>query len=312
MPFTVNTAAIYPLLRPTLKGIQMIYNTGESFYDPMYKKGTSDLAWEEFTHFKPLGPARLKPEGTATYIDDLKSMWQFSASHKPFATSFTITYEAQKFNQYGREFPQQAKLLANSHMQTKNYRAIEPFINGFNPAALTYDSQPLFSLTHPTAVGTYANTIGMPTQFDEEALEDIEISLAGMTDDAGNRVLMKGNKVIISPLNRFNANRILNPNATERPGTTNRDINALNFTKSFPGGIHENIFFGNDWEDWYIQTTGGPGFDHCEGALHLVAEELRIDPFADERMKTISCISYEMYLFVIWNNRQYFGIQGLA
>lgn len=311
MSFIVNTSAIFPYLYPGLYASQMVYNMYDTEYSALYKKGTSNRAFEVFTHAKPTGPAPEKPEGTPTYVDDLKTMWQFSAAHKAFATSFTITYEALKFNLYDRDFPQQLKVLTNSHVQTKNYRAVEPLVNGFNPNAITYDGQPLFSLNHPTAVGSYANTIGVPTQFDESVLEDIEISLAGMTDDAGNIISMSGECVVVSPKNMFNAPRVLqNP---DRPATTNRDINALYHLGRYPGGIHVNHYLGNDWDDWYVKTRGGSaGLEDGGGALYLVAEPLRIDPHADERNKTIDCLSFEMYLFVIWNNRQYFGIQGLA
>lgn len=311
MTFQINTAAIYPYLRPGLKASEMVYNMHDTEYSALYKKGRSDLVFETFTHAKPLGPAPEKPEGTPTYSDSMRVMWQFSAAHKFFGTSFPITYEAMRFNLYERWFPQQLKVLTNAHVQTKNYRAVEPLVNGFNPLAVTYDGKPLFSLTHPTAVGTYSNTIGVPTQFEESALEDVEIALAGMTDDAGNIISMSADSVIVSPLNMFNATRILKD--PDRPGTANRDINALYHMGRYPGGIHVNHYLGVDWEDWYVKTRGGSaGLEDGGGAVYLVADPLRIDPHADEKTKVIECISYEAYMFVIWNNRQYFGVQGLA
>lgn len=311
MSFITSTSAIFPYLYPGLYASQMIYNMYDTEYSALYKKGYSNRAFEVFVHSKPLGAAPEKPEGTPTYIDDTRVMWQFSAAHKFFGTSFDISYEAQRFNLYDRDYPQQLAQLTNSHTQTRNYRAVEPLVNGFNTAAVTYDGQPLFSTQHPTAVGVYANTIGVPTQFEESALEDIEISLAGMTDDAGNIISMSGSSVIVSPKNMFNAPRVLdNP---DRPATTNRDINALYKLNRFPDGINVNHYLGNDWDDWYVKTRGGSaGLNDGGGALFLIADELRIDPHADEKTKIISFISYESYMFVIWNNRQFFGVQGLS
>lgn len=309
MSFAINTAQIFPFLYPGIYASRMIYNMYDTEFSKLYKKGTSNRAFEVFTHSKPTSQAPEKFEGQPTAVDDMRVMWQFSAAHKFFGTSFTITYEAMKYNLYEKDFPQQLRVLTNSHVQTKNLRAVEPLVNGFNVNALTYDGKPLFSLTHPTLGGVYANTIGVPTQFDESVLEDIEISLAGMTDDANNLVAMSGDTVITSPLNMFNATRVLdNP---DRPGTTNRDINALVKMGRFPGGVEVNHYFGPLWSDWYVKTRS-PGRENGDGALYLVADPLRIDPHADERNKTIDCISYEAYLFIIWDNRQYYGIQGLA
>jgi hypothetical protein len=311
MSFVINTAAIFPKLLPGTYASQMCYNTFNTEEAVLYKKGTSNQAFEFFTHDKPTGPAPEKFEGQPTETDDMRTMWQFSAAHKQFGTSFTITYEAMRFNLYKRQFPQQLKTLTNSHVQTRNYRAIEPFVNGFNANAITYDGKPLFAIDHPTAVGTYANTIGVPTQFEESVLEDIDIMLAGMTDDAGNLIALEPDSLIVGPVNKFNASR--NLNNPDRPGTTNRDISALHYLNTYPGGIHVNHWFGPTWEDWYVKTRGGsPGLEDGGGALHLIADEFRIDMHADERNKTIDAISYESYLYVIWNNRQYVGIQGLS
>lgn len=304
-----NTASIYPYLLPTLYASQMIYNMADTPADALYVKRKSYQLWEFFAHTKPLGEAPEKFEGSPTGQDTIEVMWQFSAQQKFFGLTLPITFEALKYNLYEQFIPQHVKLLQNSHIQTRNKRAIEPFVNGFT--AITYDTQPLFSTSHPTAVGTYSNTIGVPTQFNEQACEDMEILLSGMTDDAGNLIQAASYSVHVGPFNQFNAKRVLsNP---DRPATANRDINALYHMDRYPGGIHVNPYFGPDWTDWYIKVRGmDKGLDDGTGALHLTSEEFRIDPFSDERIKTIQLISYEAYLYVIWCNRQFAGIQGLA
>lgn len=309
MSFVINTAAIYPNLLPSKYASMMLYNTYSTEEAVLYKKGTSNQAFEFFTHDKPTGAAPQKFEGQPTAIDDMKTMWQFSGQHKQFGTSFTISYEAMRFNLYKQQFPQQVKTLTGSHVQTRNLRAIEPFVNGFNTNAVTYDGQSLFSTAHPTAVGSYSNTIGIPTEFEESVLEDIDILLAGMTDDAGNLIAMQPDSLIVGPANKFNATR--NLNNPDRPGTANRDISALYHLNTYPGGIHVNHWFGPTWSDWYVKTRC-QGMQNGEGALHLIADEFRIDLHADERNKTIDAISYESYMYLIWANRQYVGIQGLS
>jgi hypothetical protein len=306
MSGTISTQDIYALLIPGAYSAQMLYRQWEDESSKLYKKVKSDREAEVFIHMKPLGEAREKSEGAPTWQDSMRVMWQFSAQHKAFGLQYDITYEAQRFNLYKQDFPQKMENLTASHRQTKNKRALDPLMQGFNPGAVTYDGQPLFSQNHPTAVGTYSNTIGTPTEYDEEAMEDVNIILAGMTDDAGKVIQAEGNTIFVSSSNRYNAARI--QMSTDRPGTANREINAMTKLGDYPGGVVTNRYLPNDWPDWYVKTSINNG----NSALHMVADELRIDPYVDEKTKIISAISYELYLFVITDNRQFFGIEGLA
>ena len=81
----------------------------------------------------------------------------------------------------------------------------------------------------------------------------------GWTDERGLLIAAKPKKLILPPAYMFTAKRLLG--GDERPGTSDRDINALKMMGSIPGGWSINHFL-TDTNAWFLTTDIPNGLKH--------------------------------------------------
>ena len=83
------------------------------------------------------------------------------------------------------------------------------------------------------------------------------IDIAGLTDERGLKVAIRGMKLMIPKELQFTAERVLNSNL--RSGTADNDVNALKSMGMLPDGAVVNHFL-TDTDAYFIKTDAPNGF----------------------------------------------------
>jgi hypothetical protein len=83
------------------------------------------------------------------------------------------------------------------------------------------------------------------------------INIAGLTDERGLKIAVRGMKMIIPKELQFIAERVINSNL--RPGSADNDVNATKSMGMIPDGAVVNHFL-TDSDNWFIKTDAPNGF----------------------------------------------------
>lgn len=269
----INTGSIPKLLWP---GLNKIW--GQQFaahmveYDKLFEKSTSEKAYEEDVALSSFGYTPPKPEGSQTQYDAIKQFFISRYLHITYALGFIITREAMEDNQYMSMGEKGTKALAFSYNQTRENIAHNIFNNGFSGGPTYGDGQAFFSTAHPldAGSGTYSNVLTPGADISEAALEDILNQIAGLVDFRGLKINVMAESLHIPYQLQFEAKRILAD--PERPGTADRDINAMYHMGMFPKGFSVHHYF-TDPDAFFVKTN-------CKDAVRYF--ERRAAAFEDD------------------------------
>jgi len=99
--------------------------------------------------------------------------------------------------------------------------------------------------------------LATPADLNETSLEQMLINIAGLTDERGLKIAVRGMKMIIPKELQFIAERVINSNL--RPGTADNDINATKSMGMIPDGAVVNHFL-TDPDNFFIKTDAPNGF----------------------------------------------------
>jgi len=241
------------LQKQLIPGLHALFGLEYSRYPDqhaeIYDIQNSNRSFEEETKLSGFGPASVKDEGAGVDFDSAQEAWTARYTHTTIAQGFVLTEEAFEDNLYDSLAPRYTKALARSMAYTKQVRAAEILNTGF----ATYQSGDgvfLFSASHPLINGGVNSNLAA-ADLNETALEDASIAISKWVDERGLLLAAMPMKLIIPPDSRFVAERILkNP---DRPGTSDRDVNALYQTGAIPGGYTINNWL-TDTDSWFLKT----------------------------------------------------------
>jgi len=149
--------------------------------------------------------------------------------------------------------------------------------------------------------GTFSNTLATAADLSEASLEQSIIDIGNFVDDAGLRMQVKGQKLIIPLQLQFEAQRILKN--VDRPGTAERDINALVSMGMLPGGIVVNNYL-TDTDAFFIKT------DCAEGLKHYQRRDLEVKEDNDFDTENVKFKASERYSFGWTDPRGVYGSPG--
>jgi hypothetical protein len=215
------------------------YDETNQEWKPLVDVFSSKKAYEEIVQIVGFGPAPAKPEGTPTMYD---SEWQGFVTrfiHISYGMGYVVTSEQIDDNLYPQVAAERAEALGFSFRQTKE-TVVANFYNNM-PTVAGSDGVPIISTAHPLqGGGTGSNTLAVPADLSEAALEDLTIQMWLTTDDRGNRISLMPRSLIVPAQEMYNAQRILK--STFQSGTANNDINALKYLNMFPEGIKMNRY----------------------------------------------------------------------
>lgn len=223
----------------------------------------SNRAYVEDVLMTGFGAAPVKAEGAAVTYDSASEGYVSRYIFETIALAFALTEEAMEDNLYGDLGSKMSKALARSMQYTKNVKAANLVNNGYDPNYTGGDGVELFSLLHPTKSGTSgANELTTAADLSETSLEDMLILIGQTVDDRGIPAQLKVKKLHIPVNLQFIARRLLG--GAERPGTAERDINAIKQMGILTAeGTAMNHYF-TDPDQWMLTTDCADGLKYIE------------------------------------------------
>ena len=246
------------------------YDRYENQDKEIFDTESSDRAFEEEVMLGGFANAAVKPEGQGIVYDDAQETYTARYTNETIALAFALTEEAVEDNLYDKLSTRYTKALARSMANTKQVKAANILNNAFAVANPGGDGVPLNSAAHPTLSANQTNTLAVAADLNETSLEQMLIDIAGMQDERGMRIALRGMKMIIPVNLQFIAERLMK--SAGRPGTADNDINATKNMGMVPEGYVVNNFL-TDTDAWWIKTDAPNGLKHFNRAPIRTAME---------------------------------------
>ena len=302
MAGVITTGSTPKLLWPGLNAIWgMEYNEYPPEWKQLFEMNYSDKNYEEDVALTGMGLAPVKSEGESLQYDTMKQSYVSRYSNVAYSIGFVITREEIEDNLYAQFGAQRSRNVAYSMHQTKENVGANIFNRAFSGSYLGGDGVSMINSTHPVEGGSFSNTLTVAADLSEASLEQALIDISNFRDNRNNRIQVKGRCLAVPPSLMFEAQRILkNP---ERPGTADRDINAMYSMGLLPDGFKTNHFF-SDSDAWFILTDCPNGLKYFERAAP------RFESDNDFTTKNALFSGYERYSFGWTDPRGIFGSPG--
>ena len=298
----ISRAQLAKELEPGLNALfGLEYNRYENEHSEIFTEEASDRAFEEEVMLGGFSTAPVKSEGGAIQFDDAQETYTARYTHETIALAFSITEEAIEDNLYDRLASRYTKALARSMAQTKQIKAASILNNAFSSSSPIGDGAALCSSSHPSLSGNQSNILSVASDLNETSLEQMLIDIAGITDERGLKVAIRGMKLIIPKELQFIAERVLNSNL--RVGTADNDPNAIRNMGMLPQGAVVNHFL-SDTDAFFIMTDAPNGFKMFNRAAIKTAMEGDFDT-GNMRFK-----ARERYSFGVSDWRSVFATPG--
>jgi|TARA_R110000787_G_scaffold113067_4_gene222119 hypothetical protein len=298
----ISRAQLAKELEPGLNALfGLEYDRYDKEHTAIYEEESSDRAFEEEVMLAGFGTAPVKGEGSAISFDDAQETYTARYTHDTIALAFSITEEAIEDNLYDRLASRYTRALARSMSQTKQVKAAAVLNNAFDPAYPVGDGAALCSSAHPSLTGNQRNLLSTAADLNETSLEQMLIDIAGLTDERGLKVAVRGMKLLIPKELQFISERVLN--STLRAGTADNDINAMKSMGMLPDGAYVNHFLA-DTDAFFIKTDAPNGFKLFQRTPIRTAMEGDFDT-GNMRFK-----ARERYSFGVSDWRSVFGTPG--
>lgn len=234
-------------------------------YPELFDFDSSKKNYEEDVESINFGLAPVKAEGSSiSYTVDNQGFVK-RYRHVAYALGYIVTHEEMQDNLYAKVGKGRAKKLAFAMRQTKETVCANVYNRAFNSSFTGGDAIELLATNHPSTSGDQSNELATPADLSEAALEDILINIAKATDSPGNKIALRGMKLVVHPNDMFEACRILK--SEYRVGTANNDINAIYNKGLLPQGYIVNHYL-TDTDAWFIRTdvpTGMMFYDRESG-----------------------------------------------
>lgn len=298
----ISRAQLAKELEPGLNALfGLEYNRYENEHAEVFDEESSDRAFEEEVMLGGFSTAPVKGEGTAITFDDAQETYTARYTHETVALAFSITEEAIEDNLYDRLASRYTKALARSMAQTKQIKAASILNNAFSTGSPIGDGAALCSNAHPSLSGNQSNILATAADLNETSLEQMLIDIAGITDERGLKVAIRGMKLVIPKELQFIAERVINSNL--RSGTADNDANAIKSMGMLPEGAVVNHFL-TDTDAFFIKTDAPNGFKMFNRSPIKTAMEGDFDT-GNMRFK-----ARERYSFGVSDWRSVFGTPG--
>jgi len=301
----ISRAQLAKELEPGLNALfGLEYNRYENEHSEIFEEEASDRAFEEEVMLGGFSTAPVKNEGQSISFDDAQETYTARYTHQTIALAFSITEEAVEDNLYDRLASRYTKALARSMAQTKQIKAAAILNNAFLTGANAMgDGAALISAAHPSLSGNQTNLLAVAADLNETSLEQMLIDIAGLTDERGLKIAVRGMKLMIPKELQFIAERVINSNL--RSGTADNDNNAMKSMGMLPEGAVVNHFF-TDTDAYFIKTDAPNGFKYFNRSPIKTAMEGDFDT-GNMRFK-----ARERYSFGVSDWRSVFGTPGAA
>ena len=277
------------------------YNRYENQHAEIFDTETSDRAFEEEVMLSGFANAQVKPEGSGVTFDNAQETFTARYSHETVALAFSITEEAIEDNLYDRLASRYTRALARSMANTKQVKAANVLNNAFDNNFAGGDGVALLSDAHPIIAGTFRNELAVSADLNEASLEQSLIDINAFVDERGLKIAARGMKLIIPSELQFTADRLMK--SSQRVGTADNDINAINNMGMIPQGYVVNNFL-TDPDAFFIKT------DVPNGMKMFVRSPIKTAMEGDFDTGNVRYKARERYSFGFSDPRGMFGSPG--
>ena len=299
----ISRAQLAKELEPGLNALfGMEYDRYENEHSEIYETESSDRAFEEEVMLVGFGNAPTKSEGSGVSFDSANEAYTARYTHETIALAFALTEEAIEDNLYDRLGARYTRALARSMAHTKQVKSAETLNNAFDSSFTGGDGKELCATDHPLAMGgTFSNELSTAADLNETSLENALIDISQFVDERNMIIALRGMKLIVPPALKFIADRLMS--STQRPGTADNDVNAINNMGMLPDGVVVNHFL-TDTDAFFIKTDAPNGFKMFERSPLATSMEADFDT-GNMRFK-----ARERYSFGFSDPRCVFGSPG--
>ena len=251
----INTGSIAKALWPgVIVWVGLSYKEYPPEYTKIFKKETSDKAYEEMVSLSSFGLATVKTEGGSISYDSMRQLWVTRATHVVYNLGFIVTREAITDNQYKSLAKQRSQALGFSMRQTKEIVHANLLNRAFNSTYTFGDGKELCATDHPTLAADFRNELTTAADLSGASLEQAGIDIAAFKNNRGLAIRVLPQALVIHPNERYNAERILK--SSLEYDTANNAINVLR--GEFPKGILVNHYL-TDIDAFFITTDAMNG-----------------------------------------------------
>lgn len=233
----------------TLFGLK--YKQYPQQWTKLFEANTTDRSYVEELKLGGFGAAQVKPEGAAGAVDVAQEAW--SVRYTPFTVvlQWGASEEAIEDNLYESIGQRYTKALARSFVHTKEAIAAS-FINRGFTGSVGGDGVTLFNTAHPLINGgSNPNRPSTTADLNEASLDAARITISKWVDERGLLINATPVSLHIPTDLAFTADKLTK--TVLAVGTANNDINPIQSTGMFPGGVHVNNRF-SDPRAWFIKT----------------------------------------------------------
>jgi hypothetical protein len=280
------------------------YDDGGQEWKALVEVFPSDMNYEELVGVTGFGMAPQKPEGAPTVYDSQTQGFVTRAIHVAYGLGFQVTYEEKKDNLYKKVAQERAQALGFSFRQTKENVVANLYNRAFNANYTIADGVSWANTAHPlVAGGTFSNTLAVPADLSEAALEDMIIQAMGYVDDRGLLINVMPRKLIVPRQEKFNAERILK--AVGQPDTSNNNPNAMRNLGSFPEGMAVDRYLSSA-HAFFIRTN----LPSKQQPILFERESLSFSEDNDFGTKNQLYVGYERYSVVVSDPRSIIASNG--
>jgi len=274
---------------------QVYGNVGETLFS---KKDPNSKGFYESVILAGMGEAARKGEGSAISYDTIDQESNTRWAIHTYVKAARLTMEAIEDNVYQDLLPMYAKEIAKSLVYTKDEKRAEILNNAFTAGETGPDGKVLCATDHPLqAGGTSANRLATDADLSEDSLEQMVILVDKFLNPDGLKSMYNAKYLVVPTDLKYDACRIMKNK--DRPGTADRDINAL-YQR---GDVADYMVWKrlSDTDAWFVTTD-------CDDSLVEVSRKgLQRQEYNDPYTFDLIVSIYERYrmLFNDWR-----GIAG--
>lgn len=279
------------------------YEDHPMLFKEMFNEEMTQEAYEEYASFAGLGAAQLKDEAGEITYDSGQQLYHHRLSPLTYGLGFKVTREYIEDGKVLKFAQRKAVELKKACLENKEIRAANVLNRAFNSSYTGADGKELCATDHPTLDADVANELATAADLAESSLEQAVIDLRTMKNNRGLRIMVRPRQLIVPAELEFEVCRILK--GKERPGTADRDINALMYKDYLQNDPIINPYL-TDSDAWFVKT------DVEDGLIYLNRREMEIED--DNDFNTENARFKVTFRDVFgWNDyRGIFGTPGAA
>lgn len=216
-------------------------------FDGVYDQGGQD--WKGFVkerrgiprqyHEEPvmfgLPAAPEKPPGTPINYAGGGTLYNKRYFYRTYGLAFAMTKELIDDGDHVRLGTVFAESAAQAMIETKETLTANLLNRAFNSTYTGGDGVQLISTAHPVFTGTQSNQLTTAAAMSQTSVEQLLIQIMNASDDVGKRINLVGDKLVVSPSNAFQAQRILK--SVLDPSNANNAVNAIMASDLLKDGV---------------------------------------------------------------------------